>query len=352
MRRSTSSERALPLAPSGVRASESLPPPSSVEPLPPLASDPAPPEPIWLSHPAGPGPRRTIPLTLLAVLEALRPYQWLKNALVFVPLAAAHRLGELPLAAAAARMFVAYSLCASAVYLLNDLLDVAADRMHPHKQWRPLASGRLPRGLALVLVPLLLAAALATSAPLGLGCIGVLGLYFVLMTAYSLRLKAVVLLDSLILASGYALRVLAGGFAVHIRPSARLLAFCIFLFFSLALLKRYAELALLKRRDGPSAHARSYLLEDQELVLVLGGSSGILSVLVLALYMSTGNIERLYSRSELIWGTSVLLLYWVSYMWLTAHRGRMTDDPLVFAIKDRLSLALIALMGVTAWLAV
>jgi len=340
---STSSDRTSPIV---------APRPTS-EPVPPqAASEPAPPEPIWLSQPAGRGPRRTLVLTLLALLEAVRPYQWLKNTLVFVPLAAAHRLADVHLVGAAARMFVAFSLCASAVYLLNDCLDVAADRLHPHKQWRPIPSGRLPRGLALALVPILLAAALATSSPLGLGGMGVLGLYFALMSAYSLRLKGVVLLDSLLLASGYALRVLAGGLAVHIRPSARLLAFCIFLFFSLALLKRYAELALLKIRDGTSAHARGYLLEDQELILVLGGASGILSVLVLAIYMSTGNLERLYSRYELIWATSVLLLYWVSHMWLMAHRGRMTDDPLVFALKDRLSLALVALMGASAWLAV
>jgi 4-hydroxybenzoate polyprenyltransferase len=319
---------------------------SEPAPAPPAGSVSVPPP------PGGPAARRTTPLTLLALLESLRPYQWLKNALVFVPIAAAHRLGELHLMTAAARMFLAFSLCASAVYLLNDTLDAAADRLHPHKQWRPIASGRLPRALALAFVPVLVVAALGTAFPLGLGCMAVLAFYFALMTAYSLRLKDIVLLDSLILAGGYALRVLAGGLAVHIRPSARLLAFCIFLFFSLALLKRYAELALLKLRDGPKAHARGYLLEDQELVLVLGASSGMLSVLVLAIYMSTGNIERLYSRSELIWGTSVVLLYWVSYLWLTAHRGRMTDDPLVFALKDRLSIALVVLMGASAWLAV
>jgi len=310
------------------------------------ASAPAPPR-------AAPvAPKRTFGSIALALIESLRPYQWTKNALVFVPVAAAHRLAETHRIGAATRMFIAFCLCASAVYLLNDSLDVSADRMHPHKQHRPIASGRLPRTVALLLVPALLAAALTTASPLGFGCVGVLALYFALMVAYSLRLKAVVLLDSLLLAGGYALRVLGGGVAVHIRPSARLLAFCVFLFFSLALLKRYAELALLKLRDGPATHARGYLLEDQEVVLVLGGSSGILSVLVLAIYMSTGNIERFYSRSELIWATSVLLLYWVSYLWLMAHRGRMTDDPLIFAIRDRLSIVLVALMGASAWLAV
>ena len=303
-------------------------------------------------QPARAPPRRTLPLVALALLESMRPYQWLKNALIFVPLAAAHRLAEIDRMWAAGRMFVAFSLCASAVYLLNDSIDAGIDGLHPHKQQRPIPSGRLPRSIALAFVPILLAAALAAVLTVDAGCAWVLGLYLALMVAYSLRLKAVALLDSLILAGGYALRVLAGGLAVHIRPSARLLAFCIFLFFSLALLKRYAELALLKRRDGSSAHARGYLLEDQEVVLVLGGSSGVLSVLVLAIYISTGNIERFYSRAELIWVTSVLLLYWISHMWLMAHRGRMTDDPLVFAMRDRLSVALVVLMAASAWLAV
>jgi 4-hydroxybenzoate polyprenyltransferase len=296
--------------------------------------------------------KRTRVSTALALLESLRPYQWAKNALVFVPIAAAHRFADVHRVGAAVRMFGAFCLCASAVYLLNDCLDAAADGRHPRKRRRPIASGRLPRSLALGAAPLILAAALATALPLGPESLAVLGLYVTLMAAYSLRLKAVALLDSLVLAGGYALRVVAGGLAVHIRPSARLLAFCIFLFFSLALLKRYAELSLLGNRAGPNAHARGYRLEDRELVLVLGGSSGVLSVLVLAIYMSTGNVERFYSRAELIWATSVLLLYWICYLWLTAHRGRMTDDPLVFALKDRLSVVLVALMGATAWLAV
>jgi 4-hydroxybenzoate polyprenyltransferase len=291
--------------------------------------------------------------TLLpAALESLRPHQWLKNALVFVPLAAAHRLGEPQLLLRAFEAFVAFSLCASSVYLLNDLCDAAADRTHPHKRLRPIASGRLPRAVAVALMAALLAATVVAARPLGARPWGALATYFAVMIAYTLRLKAIVLLDALTLAGGYALRVLAGGLAVAIIPSARLLAFCIFLFFSLALVKRYAELALLRLRDGPAAHARAYLLEDQEFIVALGTSCGALSVLVLALYMSSATVERLYSRAGFIWFTCVLLLYWISHMWLMAHRGRMTDDPLVFALKDRVSAILIILMGATAWLAV
>jgi 4-hydroxybenzoate polyprenyltransferase len=298
-----------------------------------------------------PAKSRTAVSVLLAAIESLRPYQWLKNVLVFVPLAAAHELGNVALISAAARVFLAFSLCASAVYLLNDLKDAPADRLHPHKRNRPIASKRLPTAGAIFLVPALLAGAIATSRPLS-GCAVTIGLYFMLMVAYTLWLKAIVLLDAFILAAGYALRVIAGGFAVGIRPTPRLVAFCIFLFFSLALLKRYSEMALLRLHDGPNTHARGYLLEDQGFIVSLGISCGALSALVLAVYMSRENIALLYTRSEFIWLTCILLLYWISHMWLAAHRGRMTDDPLVFAIKDRTSTVLILLMGASAWLAV
>lgn len=294
---------------------------------------------------------RTAVSVLLAAIQSLRPYQWLKNALVFVPLAAAHRFGEIDLLMAAARAFFAFCLAASAVYLINDLKDAPADRLHPHNKDRPIASGRLPAACAVFLVPVLLGGAIAAAWPLGIFA-AALGIYFVLMVTYTLWLKRIVLLDAFVLAAGYALRVIAGGLAVGIQSSPRLLAFCIFLFVSLALVKRYAELALLRRRNGPNAHARGYLLEDQGFIMSLGISCGALSVLVLAVYMSRENIALLYSRSEFIWLTCVLLLYWISYIWLAAHRGRMTDDPLVFTLKDRTSIVLVLLMAATAWLAV
>jgi len=287
-----------------------------------------------------------------AALESMRPYQWLKNVLVFIPLAATHRLGEGELLRTAACAFVAFSLCASSIYVFNDLSDVPADRLHPHKYRRPIASGRLPRSMALGLFPVLLASALAACLPLGPFVVAILASYVALMIAYSIKLKTIVLLDALILAAGYGFRVVVGAVAVDIHPCPALLGFCTFFFFSLALVKRYTELMLLRLRDGPAAHARAYRLEDREVILALGSGSGIVSVLMLTQYMQASPLELSYGRSEFIWVTSALLLYWISYMWLTAHRGRMTDDPLVFALKDRVSQVLIALMGATAWLAV
>lgn len=287
-----------------------------------------------------------------AAIDTVRPHQWLKNLLVFVPLAAAHRLGDGQLLAAGTQAFIAFSLCAAGVYVLNDLIDAPADRLHPHKWARAIASRRLPRGIALALVPLLFGVGLLAATGLDARVDAVLAGYVLWTTLYTLRLRAIVLLDALALAIGYALRVAAGGLAVHIEPSSWLLAFCVFIFFSLALLKRYAELALLRGRDGAAAQARAYVAEDQELVMMLGVATGALAVLVLALYLSAGHPEAHYRQGELIWVVCVLLLYWVSHLWLVAHRGHMTDDPLRFALTDRLSQGLILAMGVAAWLAV
>jgi 4-hydroxybenzoate polyprenyltransferase len=307
------------------------------------------------SHVGGPSlspPRRGLATVAAAAIEGMRPYQWLKNVLVFAPVAAAHRLTEWALLINAVGAFVAFSLTASALYLVNDLKDAAADRAHPHKRNRPIASGRLPPVAVLATTCLLIVSAAIVGRIISPRLVATLALYLVLMLVYTFWLKALVLLDVFVLAAGYGLRIIAGSIAVGIAPSARLLAFSVFLFVSLALIKRYAELTLLRKRDGTAAHARGYELEDQEFILALGVACGGLSVLVLALYLGSADIDRAYSRSQLIWCTCALLLYWISHMWLMAHRGRMTDDPLVFAIKNRVSVALISLMVLSAWLAV
>ena len=296
-------------------------------------------------------PTRGVIATAAAALECMRPYQWLKNTLVFVPLIAAHRLDELDRLRGATAVFLAFNFCASAIYLINDIKDAAADRLHPHKKFRPIASGRLPRSVALALVPLLLAAGMAIAAFVDIRVTAVLAFYVVLMVVYSLWLKAIVLLDALVLAGGYALRIAAGAVAVAIRPPPELLAFFVFVFFSLAMVKRYAELSLLRLAGVKTAPSRCYSVDDSAVLMVLGGSSGMLSVLVLALFLTSEDVGQSYARSTLGWCAAVLLLYWISHIWLTAHRGRMTDDPLVFAIKDRVSVTLITLTVATAWFA-
>jgi 4-hydroxybenzoate polyprenyltransferase len=263
----------------------------------------------------------------------------------------ARRLGEAGHLVMATAIFLAFNFCASAIYLINDLKDAQADRLHPHKRTRPIASGRLPRSVALALVPVLLVGGLRIATTVDIRVAGVLLFYAVLMVMYSMLLKGVVLLDAFILAGGYALRIAAGSVAVDSRPAPQLLAFFVFVFFSLAMVKRYAELSLLRDAGMVSAPARSYGVQDSELVLVLGGSSGMLSVLILALFLNDEHLGQTYARSASGWGAAVVLLYWISHMWLTAHRGKMTDDPLVFAVKDRVSLVLVTLTIAAAWFA-
>lgn len=279
-------------------------------------------------------------------LDALRPLHWVKNGLIFVPVAAVHRVFEFDLMGRALLAFVAFNLCASSLYLLNDLLDLPADRRHPHKKDRMLASGRIGLEYALMMMPILACGAFAIALRLSAGFAGVMALYAALMIGYSMKLKDIPLVDVLVLAGGYALRVAAGAAAVHIRISPWLLTLCVFLFFSLALIKRYAELVVLEAQPGAgSAHARGYLSRDKVMLAAQGIASGYLAVMVLALYTNTEISQRLYARHDFFWGTCVLLLYWVSYLWMMAARGRIVGDPVMFALADRGSLWTIAGMG-------
>ena len=288
----------------------------------------------------------------LEYLQALRPRHWLKNLLVFVPLCAAHRVHETDLWAKALLVFLAFGCFASSGYLLNDLLDLEADRRHPRKQFRPFAAGDLPLSYALVTIPVLFGVGCILGSLLSLSCLEILLTYFALTVAYSLYLKKVVLLDVILLAGLYTIRIMAGSAAVGIWPSYWLLAFSMFLFLSLALVKRYGELVIMRSLIGKQAKARGYELTDGELLAAMGTASGYLAVLVLVLYITSGVAQVLYGRHQLMWFLCPLLLYWISRVWLIAHRGRMHDDPLVFATKDPASRISIVLMLAFAILAV
>jgi 4-hydroxybenzoate polyprenyltransferase/phosphoserine phosphatase len=278
------------------------------------------------------------PVSAMTLVRELRLYQWSKSLLIFVPLLAAQRFGEMHLLAQAFLAFLAFGFCSSSVYLLNDLLDLPDDRRHPRKRLRPFAAGELSILSGLAMIPLLLGLSFLLSLFLPLAFVGVLAVYFCLTTVYSVFVKQIVILDVIVLAGLYTVRIMAGSAAYSIWPSSWLLAFSTFLFFSLALVKRYAELLTMLGIDGQIGHARGYRVQDMDLLVSMGNASGFLSVLVLALYIDTEKAHLLYGRHHLIWLLCPLLLYWIGYIWLTAHRGRMYDDPLVFALKDRVSL--------------
>jgi len=285
-------------------------------------------------------------------LRALRVTHWLKNLLVFVPLVIAHRFLDAGSLAKTCLAFLAFGLCASSVYLMNDVMDLAADRHHPRKRQRPFAAGDLSVLIGLASIPVLLGSSLLIGRFLPGSLLWMLILYFLLNLAYSVYLKRIALLDVIVLAGLYTLRLMAGAAAVDIWPSSWLLAFSTFLFLSLALVKRYDELVTMQAVSGPEVEVRGYRLEDKELLAAMGCGSGYVAVLFLALYFSSLAAEIHYTRYQLTWFICPLLLYWVSYIWLTAHRNKMPDDPLVFTLTNRVSRIVIVLAALIVTVAI
>lgn len=288
-------------------------------------------------------------------LKMLRVHQWLKNLLLFVPLFAAHRLMEADAWLSLLPAFASFCLCASAVYITNDLLDLESDRLHPRKRHRPFASGAIPTWQGVLLAPLLLIASFLLAIKVSGTFLPWLTTYFVLTCLYSLKLKRLVLIDCLALAVLYTLRIIAGAAAARMSLSFWLLAFSGFLFLSLAFVKRYAELDVQAAQGKEKAHGRGYYTDDASMVQTLGIAAGFSSVLVLALYLNSAEVLNLYPSPVWIWGCVPVMLFWISWIWLRAHRSEMHDDPLVFAVKDKASLiagaifALFLMIGATGW---
>ncbi|GGD46236.1 UbiA family prenyltransferase [Sinisalibacter lacisalsi] len=271
------------------------------------------------------------------LLRAMRPHQWVKNLLVFLPLVVAHRFDALTFGWSLVA-FVSFGLIASAVYLVNDLIDLPADRRHESKRNRPFASGRLPLRVGTWMAPGLFAAGLALAALSGPALFAVMALYALTTTAYSLRLKGTLAADVLVLAVLYTLRIIAGAAATGIIPSMWLLSFSIFLFLSLAAVKRVAELVDHEQNGAQRKVAgRAYVAEDRPVVAMIATSSGFLAVLVLALYIDSPDVRGQYGMPQILWGICLVLLFWVSRIVLLAYRGLVDQDPVVFALTDRTS---------------
>ena len=290
---------------------------------------------------------------LKAWLKAVRLHQWAKNTLIFLPLLLAHAWAP-GLIAAAAVAFFSFGLCASATYIVNDLLDLEADRQHPRKRLRPFASGDLSALAGVVVIVLFLAASLglAMLVPRVITALSPglllrphrflvwLGIYLVTTLAYSLRLKRVVMVDVIVLSGLYTVRILAGSAATGVVVSTWLASFSIFFFLSLAFVKRFAELENLRERGGVSIGGRGYHVADIEQLRSFGSASGYASVVVLTLYISTLDAAHLYQHTRRLWLLVPVLLLWISRLWLMASRGYLNEDPVVYAITDRRSLLL------------
>ena len=272
---------------------------------------------------------------LRVTVRAIRVHQWLKNLLVFLPLVAAHAWGDPASIVRSLLAFVAFSLCASAIYVINDALDLDSDRAHSRKRFRPLAAGDLSLLFGGFLVPLLLAGGLAIAAAVSINFLLVLLVYVLATCAYSFALKSYVLVDVLMLAALYTLRVIGGAAAIDVFPSFWLMALSMLLFTSLALVKRCAELESLRASQKDSARGRDYHVMDLPNLTSLGTSAATGAAVILALYINSPDVAVHYRTPQALWLLCPLLMYWTGRMWLITGRGGMHDDPIIYSAKDK-----------------
>ena len=280
---------------------------------------------------------------LRGVVRALRPHQWVKNLLVFVPLICAAAFNSLGSWMAALECFFGFCALASAIYLLNDIADLASDRAHPRKSRRPFASGAVPISLGLALVPVLLAIAtvLGWESEAGRDLL----IYAVLSLAYNFKLKEMPLVDVFVLAGLYTVRLFGGGEASGYPVSLWLLGFSSFMFLSLALIKRVSELQLILKQQRRANGRRGYMTEDLTALAMMGYAASFTSALVLTLYVQSDTASRYYAHAKLLWCIVPLMLFWQCRLWLSTTRGYMHDDPIVYAARDWVSWLVMAALG-------
>ena len=292
------------------------------------------------------GRRTTWRSTMWAWLRAIRFEQWTKNLLVFLPLLAAHQFLNWQAWQQAALAFISFSLCASSHYIVNDLSDLYADRSHPRKRGRMFASGMVSVWAGMLASPALLLVSVAIALQLGSLFVALLAGYYLATTLYTFWFKRIPLLDVLILAGLYTLRILAGAAAVRVVPSFWLLAFSMFFFLSLALAKRHSEMSELNLAgEKDFIPGRGYRAEDKVTLISQGAASGYAAILVLAFYINSEEVTVQYSQPEVIWLICPLLLYWVNKLWLNSQRREILEDPVVWALTNRVSRAILVLCG-------
>lgn len=283
--------------------------------------------------------------------EAMRPHQWLKNGLIFLPLILSHQINQPELVLRACIGFVSFCLCASSVYLLNDMLDLNSDRQHQSKHLRPFASGELSLVYGFIGVPALLAAAFLVALALPFDFLMVLLAYWLLTSLYSFYIKRIFLVDVLMLAILYSIRIVAGSAAISVVTTFWLIAFSMFLFFGLALVKRFTELTNLQTQGKTTIDGRAYESSNLKMLSIVGGCSSLVAVLVFTFYINAPDITQLYSSPAMLWLICPLLLFLLGRIWFVAHAGKLDEDPLLFAITDRQSQAVTLLCGLLLWLA-
>ena len=262
----------------------------------------------------------------------LRVHQWAKNLLIFLPLLAGHQLHNPLLLGRAIVAFFIFGFVASSIYIVNDLFDLTSDRHHAKKRFRPLASGKVKIPMAIAISASLLIAGLGGSFLLPAKFLAWLLVYMAMTTAYTLGIKRRIIADVIVLAGLYCVRIVAGGAATDIPLTGWLLAFSMFMFVSLAFAKRYTEAATAS--DSDSIRGRGYRRSDADIIRVVGPCSGLMSILVIALYINSPEMQKLYHDPQVLWLLCPVLMYWVTRIWFLAHRNELHHDPIVFALRD------------------
>lgn len=269
------------------------------------------------------------------LLRAMRPHQWVKNILVFVPILTAHALGQVSAWIGGLLMFAAFCATASSIYMVNDLLDLKADRAHPRKRFRPFASGTVPLTVGIAVAAVLLLVGLGLAA---LGhVVWVVCAYAAMSVGYSIILKQLPLVDVFMLAGLYTIRLYGGGEATGHRLSLWLLGFSSFLFLSLALLKRVEEFMSVASAGGSKAARRGYTAADVPILQLFGVAAAFASAIVLALFVQAEATGQVYRSPTLLWLVVPLMLFWQCRMWLSGARGYMHHDPIIYAARDWVS---------------
>jgi 4-hydroxybenzoate polyprenyltransferase len=287
---------------------------------------------------------------LIEYINEIRMYQWVKNTLVFIPALLAHVM-NFEIFTSLTLTFFVFGLLASSVYVMNDLLDLHSDRMHPRKKHRPIASGQIaiPNGISLYIL-LLITSILSALIFLPVNVIIVLGVYLAMTSYYSMYGKKIAILDVMLLAGLYTLRLIAGAQAANVILSEWLMGFSMFFFLSLAFVKRYSEL-IARNDELDQLPGRGYGTKDSIMLLTAGLSSSMLSIMVLALYINSDAVRKLYQYPEYIWLICPAILTWLLQMWLIAHRGRMNDDPIISMAKTPMTYIVLTIISITIWFA-
>lgn len=270
-------------------------------------------------------------------IKAIRTHQWVKNLLVFIPIITSHTYYSTNVIITTVIGFFAFSFVSSSGYIINDLFDLNSDRMHPEKKSRPFASGQISIVEGILLSGLLFLAGIYLTTFINSSFLLMLVFYFIITLSYSLFFKSKALFDVFILAILYSLRIVAGGLITSIPLSSWLILFSAFMFLSLAFVKRYSELIRVTDNAGLKSRGREYFKEDILLLQIMGVASGFISVVIFSLYIDSPEVMVLYRQPKVLWGISLLLLFWISRIWTITTRGQMNEDPIIFALKDRFS---------------